>query len=151
MLKKAQRPVDVAVDELAYILNVHRPELHINQAVKGEACGHFTIPEYDFNTKSGCAIPADLSDMNPTRMPKWVLLVEKYAIYDRLVSSGYTQDKPCLLVTGRGNFALGDRVGNFPTSWKSSRLSRYFLTSRKMNKLEFWNEISRNLLIVEQI
>ena len=98
----AQQPVSLAVDELAYILNVDRPMLHIHQAVKGEACGKLTLSGYQFNSKTGLAIPADLSSIEIEQLPKWVLVIEKYAVYERLVTAGYTNNKPCLLVTGRG-------------------------------------------------
>ena len=85
---------------MAYILNVDRPELRIHQAVKGEAFGCLEIDGQNF--KGGSTIPPDLSKMKITKLPKWILVIEKYAVYERLLSSGFTKDKPCLLVTGRG-------------------------------------------------
>jgi len=70
--------------------------------VKGEACGHLRFHCHDFNTKTGSAIPADISEMQISELPKWILVIEKYSVYERLVSQGYHKDKPCLLITGRG-------------------------------------------------
>ena len=95
--------------------------------VKGEACGHLRFHCHDFNTKTGSAIPADISEMQISELPKWILVIEKYSVYERLVSQGYHKDKPCLLITGRGkktifkHFYVAD---NFQNICKTNRVFR---------------------------
>ena len=36
------------------------------------------------------------------RLPLFVIVLEKYAIYQRLVEEGFCATRDCLLVTGRG-------------------------------------------------
>ena len=85
-------------------LNCERPQLNIQQAVKGEACGHLRVTGQDFNSHTGSAIPVDMSDLEFEILPQWVLVIEKYAVYEMLVSAKYTENKPVLLVTGRGKY-----------------------------------------------
>ena len=91
-------------DELAYILSVARPELRLHQAAKGEAQGHLHLPGCNFASEQGGQIPPDISDinLNEVQLPQFVLVLEKFAIYQRLVEERFCATRDCLLVTGRG-------------------------------------------------
>jgi len=99
-----QKIVDSAADELAFILSVSRPDLRLHQAAKGEAQGHLNLPGCNFACEQGGQIPADLSEINfyGVQLPRFVLVLEKFAIYQRLVEEGFCASRNCLLVTGRG-------------------------------------------------
>ena len=98
---KSQSLVDQAVDHLAFLMSTDRPELNIFQATKGEACGHLKLRsrsnaltvesnrQFDFLCDEGMAIPVNLNDMEIIQAPRWILVVEKYAVYQRLIQIKY--------------------------------------------------------------
>ena len=83
---------------------------------------------FDFSIDGGNTIPVDLDDCEITqesfqfkrrnchvqvlrrfnldkkmiKAPKWILVVEKYAVYERLMKSKYGIDDGGLVITGRG-------------------------------------------------
>merc|ERR1711990_29027 len=133
-LFETQAIIDYAIDFLAFLTDCNRPTLCIFQATKGEGYGHLIIQTspnsheekkfFDFSIDGGNTIPVDLDDCEITQAPKWILVVEKYAVYERLMKCKYGIDDGGLVLTGRG---VPDRATRNLLSVLSSRIPAYCL------------------------
>ncbi|OJJ48456.1 hypothetical protein ASPZODRAFT_130484 [Penicilliopsis zonata CBS 506.65] len=108
----SQRVVDVAVDDIANTIGVDRLALNVEAAAKGLTAGCYRI-RTKFNREinpwlsmEDTLVPRmdDIDEVDITDI-KWVLILEKEAVFRRLASSGYqitaTMGKG-ILVTAKG-------------------------------------------------
>ncbi|KAF4340633.1 meiotic recombination rec12 [Fusarium beomiforme] len=113
-LFEKQGQVDDLVDDIAFTLGVGRGDLNIVAASKGVLAGPLTIHLHDGSTLNPCsgdlgvAIPTvqSISSVNVQSI-KWVLVVEKDAVFRSLCSSQFWQTSmfgPGVLVTKAKGF-----------------------------------------------
>uniref|UniRef100_A0A7S1KQM8 DNA topoisomerase (ATP-hydrolyzing) n=1 Tax=Percolomonas cosmopolitus TaxID=63605 RepID=A0A7S1KQM8_9EUKA len=107
----SQKSVDKIVDDIACSIGVSRRHLRIVAKCKGLIHGHIQV-----RLQNGLIVR--VSDDHKTILPinpnidtyahidvtciQFVLVVEKDAVFSRLVQLGYAQKAKCLLVTGKG-------------------------------------------------
>ncbi|EEP78946.1 conserved hypothetical protein [Uncinocarpus reesii 1704] len=95
----SQRLVDTYIDDIAYTIGVGRPALHVG----------ILIPRVDEIAE------LDLSGV------RWVLVIEKEAVFHRLVTSNYHKSSTAgggMLITGKGYPDLSTRA--FLRLWKGN-------------------------------
>ncbi|KAJ3542404.1 hypothetical protein NM208_g4107 [Fusarium decemcellulare] len=107
-----QTQVDDLVDDIAFTLGISRGDLNIVAASKGSLAGPLTIRLTDGSTLDPCS--GDLGVAIPTLQSvsrvdtnnvKWILVVEKDAIFRSLCSSQFWRTSLCgpgVLVTAKG-------------------------------------------------
>ncbi|KAE8351755.1 Spo11/DNA topoisomerase VI subunit A [Aspergillus coremiiformis] len=117
---KNQKVVDTIIDDLAYTIGVDRSALNVDAAAKGLVAGYYRLlrksgeimdaqsPAKDSLVPSSHHVgDIDLSDAS------WVLIIEKEAVYRRLVRSNYHTRAAAgkgILVTGKGYPDLSTRA-----------------------------------------
>jgi len=69
-------------------------------------------------------IPVNMDGMVIKKAPKWILVVEKYSVYERLVQVKYGTEDHGLIITGRGQ---PDRATRNLVSVLSSRIPSFAL------------------------
>ncbi|KAF4447350.1 hypothetical protein F53441_9114 [Fusarium austroafricanum] len=123
-----QNQVDELVDDIAFTLGISRGDLNIVAASKGILAGPLIIHLHDGSTLNPCsgdlgvAIPAvqSISGVD-THGLKWILVVEKDAVFRSLCSSQFWRTSlfgPGVLVTAKGYPDLTTRSFlNFVHEW----------------------------------
>ncbi|KAJ5620917.1 hypothetical protein N7510_004901, partial [Penicillium lagena] len=111
----SQTIVDGVIDDLAYTIGVDRAALHVEAAAKGLTVGCFrlrkhasseVVDAHSVSTVGGILIPRmeDVDDIDISGV-RWVLVVEKDAVFQRLARSSYhlhAASGEGILVTGKG-------------------------------------------------
>lgn len=116
----SQRVVDMVVDDIAHTIGVDRAALNVEAAAKGLVAGY-----YQLTTSSDKVIDArfmtndvlipraeDIKEIDMSDV-KWVLILEKEAVYRRLARSSYHTRAAAgkgILVTGKGYPDLSTRA-----------------------------------------
>ncbi|CAK9799161.1 Meiotic recombination protein SPO11 [Anthophora quadrimaculata] len=103
-----QRHLDQAVNQVANLLNCAPWELNLLPTSKGLAAGELTITLIDnrivdCKVPGGALIPIIASNVISVRArAKMVLIVEKDAVFQKLLEDDCTTSLCCILVTGKG-------------------------------------------------
>ncbi|XP_078051345.1 meiotic W68 [Augochlora pura] len=103
-----QRHVDLAVNQVARILNCAPWDLNLLPTSKGLAAGELTLRLIDnriidCTVPGGALIPHIASTLISARAKaKMVLIVEKDSVFQKLLEDGCTGSLGCILVTGKG-------------------------------------------------
>ncbi|KAM5440249.1 endodeoxyribonuclease [Microsporum canis] len=102
----SQKLVDRYVDDIAFTFGVDRAALHVTAAAKGAIGGHFRIELKNGSSIQGITIPRiDEIEKIDVSGISWILVIEKEAVYHRLVTSGYHKSSVAgngILLTGKG-------------------------------------------------
>ncbi|EFR00877.1 meiotic recombination protein spo11 [Nannizzia gypsea CBS 118893] len=115
----SQTLVDRYIDDIAFTLDVDRAALHVAAAAKGAIGGNFSITMKNESSiqvgafAEGIIIPRiDEVDGIDTSGISWILVVEKEAVFHRLITSGYHNTSAAgngILLTGKGYPDLSSR------------------------------------------
>ncbi|XP_017754894.1 PREDICTED: meiotic recombination protein W68 [Eufriesea mexicana] len=103
-----QRYLDQAVNHVANLLNCPPWELNLLPTSKGLAAGELTLTLsdnriIDCRVPGGALIPHILSNVISVRAKaKMVLIVEKDAVFQKLLEDNCTSSLECILITGKG-------------------------------------------------
>ncbi len=115
---EGQEESDPVLEDLESALNLLREELHLKADRKGYMAGNIMIEDSGDRINcakmgsSGWAIP---SDVEPEMIKfvennaKFVVLIEKDAVWQRLNEDKFWQKQNCLIITGKGQPARGCR------------------------------------------
>ncbi|XP_076547715.1 meiotic W68 [Osmia lignaria lignaria] len=107
-LSLGQGHVDRAVNHVANLLNCAPWELNILPTSKGLAAGELTLTlidnrSIDCSVPGGALIPQIVSNVTSVRTTaKMVLVVEKDAVFQKLLEDDCTGSLNCILLTGKG-------------------------------------------------
>ncbi|PLB43130.1 meiotic recombination protein spo11 [Aspergillus steynii IBT 23096] len=115
----SQRAVDTVIDDLAHTIGVDRLSLNVEAAAKGLVTGHFRLTPQTRGASHDCASDKDALiprirdfDNVDTSSVKWVLIIEKEAVYRRLARNDYHIRAAAgegILITGKGYPDLSTR------------------------------------------
>ncbi|KAF3420677.1 hypothetical protein E2986_02238 [Frieseomelitta varia] len=103
-----QRYLDQAVHHVANLLNCSPWELNLLPTSKGLAAGELTLTlsdnrVIDCTVPGGALIPHIVSNLISVRTTaKMVLIVEKDAVFQKLLEDDCTSSLSCILITGKG-------------------------------------------------
>ncbi|MBW0471533.1 hypothetical protein O181_011248 [Austropuccinia psidii MF-1] len=113
-----QASVDQLVDDLAATFELTRSDLHISASPKGLFQGDLQLITFNKDVLSGLGppvlIPSSdiISEVNPGEKVKFILIVEKEAVFNSLVSVNFTKDDRLgnsILICGIGYPSLSTR------------------------------------------
>ncbi|KAL5336329.1 Spo11/DNA topoisomerase VI subunit A [Aspergillus crustosus] len=111
-LFESQGVVNRYIEDIALTIGVERSDLNVEAAAKGLVAGCYQLISADgrivneFESKKECLIPRvqDIAEIDISDV-KWVLILEKEAIFRRLVQSNfhiYSAAGKGILITGKG-------------------------------------------------
>ncbi|EGG09195.1 uncharacterized protein MELLADRAFT_104525 [Melampsora larici-populina 98AG31] len=137
-LFKTQTQVDRLVDDLAATLEISRAELHTFASSKGLLSGNIQLKTTDDQIISASKIPAlipaaeVISEIILEEDVRFVLVVEKEAVFTSLLSVGFPDDRrfgKSALITGKGYPDLATRqlLHRLSTEEKSNHIPIYIL------------------------
>nr|XP_033818649.1 meiotic recombination protein SPO11 isoform X1 [Geotrypetes seraphini]XP_033818650.1 meiotic recombination protein SPO11 isoform X1 [Geotrypetes seraphini] len=113
----SQHIVDTIIDDISCLLKIPRRSLHILSTSKGCIAGDLCYTED--GTKVNCAgnamsvlVPSNIQGItNMTSNAKFILIVEKDATFQRLLSDDFCNKvSPCIMITGKGVPDLNTRL-----------------------------------------
>ncbi|MCO5611540.1 hypothetical protein L7F22_065793 [Adiantum nelumboides] len=117
---KSQQHVNNAIQDVVAVLKCSRNSLGILASSKGSVTGRLLIREPNGKTldctnmgPTGLAISGDLKRFQNWTFQsdaRYILIVEKDAIFQRLQEDRFYQSMPCIIVTARGYPDLASRV-----------------------------------------
>ncbi|XP_054706575.1 meiotic recombination protein SPO11-like [Uloborus diversus] len=109
-LFKKQAIVDNILDDISCMLNEPKINLHVLTTSKGCIAGNLRYKDGDGNyidcneTSQGILLPCDIKSISYMQSDaRFILLVEKSAVFQMLLDSNVTQLlHPCIMITGKG-------------------------------------------------
>ena len=111
-----QRESDSVLVDLEVALDTLREQLHIGADVRGRVVGDVVIEDrgdtIDWSKlgSGGWAIPSNVEDIDFKKIrAKWILVVEKNAVFERLHEDKFWKKQKCILLTTQGQAARGAR------------------------------------------
>lgn len=113
-----QSESDPIIEDLEASLNLLREELHLAASSKGVIAGNMTIKDGDDTidlTKMGSGGWGVPSNVEPDRIEikklkaKYVLFIEKDAVWKRFNEDKFWKKNKCLIITGRGQPSRAER------------------------------------------
>ncbi|KAA6383613.1 MAG: putative Meiotic recombination protein SPO11 [Streblomastix strix] len=108
-----QSKSDTAIERLATQLAVPRAELNIYASPKGFAIGNISFKENgtETNARNSVFLINPMSDYTGTltlqSSSKFILIVEKDAIFQQLADEKFYEQQECILITGKGYPDIG--------------------------------------------
>ena len=107
---------NAVIEDLEVMLDLLREQLHLNADPKGRVVGEVTIVDagdeihLDKLGTGGWHIPSNVEDIKFKRVnAKFVLVVEKDAIWERLNEDKFWKKHKCVLISTKGQAARGAR------------------------------------------
>lgn len=105
-----QTALDEALENVSCMIQVPRWRLHVLATSKGCIAGNLCFHDVDGNyvdcsqTKAGIQVPSHIEGLEHIQTDAdFVLVVEKDAIFQRLLSEGFCERmRPCIVITGKG-------------------------------------------------
>eukprot|EP00105_Crassostrea_gigas_P007279 XP_011421470.1 PREDICTED: meiotic recombination protein SPO11 [Crassostrea gigas] len=105
-----QTALDEALENVSCMIQVPRWRLHVLATSKGCIAGNLCFHDVDGNyvdcsqTKAGIQVPSHIEGLEHIQTDAdLVLVVEKDAIFQRLLSEGFCERmRPCIVITGKG-------------------------------------------------
>ncbi|XP_046816518.1 meiotic recombination protein SPO11 [Vespa crabro] len=116
ILVPTQKYIDLAVHDVAELLNCAPWDLGLIATSKGLIAGNLTLyfmdnQTIDCNVPGGALIPQIISNIISIRAKaKFVLIVEKDSIFQKLLEENTTELLNCILITGKGYPDIGTRM-----------------------------------------
>ena len=115
-LMKTQNSVNIAIDQICVLLNVHAWELGVLSSSKGLIAGDLVITTEDdeiINCATPCSVP-----QNPSQIKKlvskanYVLIVEKDTVFTRLINENIFEkiQSKIILITAKGYPDVSTRI-----------------------------------------
>lgn len=111
-----QTESDDAIEDLEVITGLSREQLHINANKMGSVAGHVIVEdkgdELDWSRmgSGGWSIPSNVEDIKFKKVKaKFVIYMEKQAVWERLHEDKYWDKHNCLIVTSQGQTTRGIR------------------------------------------
>ena len=119
---KSQHVVDEAISNISCMLCVPRHSLHVLSSSKGFVGGSLSFKDSEGNTincdvSEGVQVPCHIDGLHDFESSaKYVLIVEKEAIYKRLMEEKLNEKLgPCIILTGKENLYSRNSVRKFST------------------------------------
>lgn len=113
-----QNESDPIIEDIEVTLNTLREKLHLKADRKGYLAGPLTVKDMgdtisaDKMGSSGWAIPSNVEPENialTNKGAKFVLVIEKDAVWQRLNEDKFWKDNNCIIITGKGQPDRGTR------------------------------------------
>lgn len=115
-----QRVVDDMVERIALTLRVPRAELGVSATPKGLVAGSVFFGKSqgrDMQNTTTQLIPDPAQGQSVSACVDWVVIVEKDAIFEMLMSHSFLQQSPAYHISGTGCLVTGKGYPDVATRW----------------------------------